>query len=381
MKKLWVGLIVGLLATASPAAAQSAAPAAGSQDPLSLITKGMILPYFGGGAGQSYMEVYSPVSAGTVHMFFFNESCVRTGDSAQIELTTNDVEILRVDNITAATSGLITAAGVDATGFTLSPDNFPPGVHARVLWVTTAGGVRVLEPIALSTVDNDRTVDQTGTWNPMRTGATFFAPLAGGTLATTLYFVCPNTNIQLYEPNGTLGSGAFDPDNGFPVIFPELRLAPGTTPLRLRVYDDEESFLRDVNTTCNCLTTRPVADISTVYSNATDAPQGTYSEVFGFGSVIVKPAVCDLQAIEPLIREGIANPGNDCPLVPPVAPATVSTFQFAELEDAGRENQSFSFTGYRAITAGTVDIFGRLNNGCSDDIAGVPGACAKWDGR
>ena len=112
-------------------------------------------------------------------------------------MTTNDIELLRVDNITAATSGLITAAGVSPDGFTLSPDNFPPGVHARVLWVTPAGTVRILEPIALSTVDNDRS-GRDGFWNPLRTGATFFAPLQGAVpgLATTVYFVCPNTNIQ-----------------------------------------------------------------------------------------------------------------------------------------------------------------------------------------
>jgi hypothetical protein len=341
----------------------------------------MILPYFGGAAGLgSFMEVYAPVSGGTVHMFFFNETCVRTGDSAQVDLTTNDVEILQVDNITAASSGLITAAGVYSSGFTLSPDNFPPGVHARVLWVTTAGRVRILDPIALSTVDNDRTPAQTGTWNAMRTGATFFAPLADGALTTTLYLVCPNTNIQRWEPEVSV-SGAFDPDNGFPVILPALRLAPGTTPLRLRVYDDEEKFLRDVNTTCNCLTTRPVADISTVYASATDAPQGTYSEVFGEGSVVTTPAVCNLDQVEPLIAPGIANPGNDCPLVPPVAPATVSSLQYVQEVPAVKSTKNFSFTGYRAVVAGDVEIFGRLNNGCSDDIAGVSGACERWQGR
>jgi len=372
MKKLWVGLIAGFLATASPAAAQIP----GSQDPLSLITSGMVLPYFGGGAAASFLEVYAPVSGGVVHMFFFDQSCVRQGDSAQVELTTNDVEILQVDNITSARSGLITAAGVDGTGFNLTPVGFPPGVHARVLWVTTAGGVRVLEPIALSTVDNDRS-GGTGTWNPLRTGATFFAPLEGGGLSTTVYFVCPNTNIQQVTPSN---GGAFNPDRGFPVINPEFRIAGQTTPLRVRVYDDEEFFLRDVVTNCNCLTTRPVTEISTVYADAASAPAGTYSEVFGFGRVVVTPAVCDTSQVEPLLSPPNPNPGNDCPLVT-VPPATTPAFQNVQTTPAVRANRNFSFTGYRAITAGDIDIFGRLSNGCQDDIAGTTGACMATLGR
>ena len=75
----------------------------------------------------------------------------------------------------------------------------------------------------------------------MRTAAAFFAPLEAGGLHTTIYFVCPNTNIQRHHADRQhLGSGAFDPDNGFPIIFPALQVAGSTTPLRVRVYDDDE---------------------------------------------------------------------------------------------------------------------------------------------
>jgi len=366
MKKLWVGLIVGFLAAASPAAAQLQT---GAQDPLSLITSGMVLPYFSPAA--SLLELSSPVSGGQVHMFFYNETCVRTGDSAQVDLTANDVELLRVDTITAATSGLITAAGT-VDGFTLTPTNFPPGVHARVLWVTPSGAVRTLEPIALSTVDNDRFFGP-GTWSPLRTGATFYAPLADGNIFTTLYLVCPNTNIQGGPPTVPTNGGAFSPAN-FPnqVIFPPFRLAGQTTPLRVLVFDDEELLLRDTTSNCNCLTTRPVTQISSVYADAANAPDGTYSEVQGFGRVVVTPAQCSTTELESLINPPAPNPGNDCPLFPDPANATA---QFKQLKEAGRESRSFSFTGYRAITVADIDIFGRLSNGCRGDISDDPSVC------
>jgi hypothetical protein len=328
----------------------------------------MVLPYFS--PAGSLLELYSPVSGGVVHMFFYNESCVRVGDSAQVDMTANDVELLRVDTITAATSGLIAAAGT-VDGFTLSPTNFPPGVHARVLWVTPSGHVRTLEPIAVSTVDNDAT-GKTGTWSPLRTGATFFAPLADGELFTTLYLVCPSTNIQgspLSLP--PTSGGAFG--TGFPLIYPPFRIAGQTTPLRVLIYDDEELLLRDTTSSCNCLTTRPVTTISTAYADAVNAPGGTYSEVQGFGRVIVTPAQCSLNDVESLINPPNPNPGNDCPLFPDPANATA---QFRQIAPAVRENRSFSFTGYRAITVGDVDIFGRLSNGCRGDISDDPAVCA-----
>lgn len=363
MRKLWVGLIAASLGLATPAMAQTP----GSADPLGLITSGMVVPYIGGGSNQSYLEVYSPVGSGQVHMFFFDSTCVRRGPSVNIEMTPNDVEFLRLDDKTPlAPSGLIAAAGVDASGFNLIPTNFPPGVHAHVLWVDLDTAIlRTLEPIALSTRDNDLTATPTATWSPLRTGAAFFAPLETNDISTTLYLVCPNRNIQGSPSGGALPIGA-----GFPAIDPAFRVAGQTTPLRVRVYDDEEGFLRDVTSNCNCLTIRPVTDIDGVYADSVEAPFGTYTEVEGFGTITITPPVCSPLAQEPLINPPSPNPGNPCPLIgdPPTAQQVLVT-------PAVTAGTPFSFTGYRAITFGPVDIFSRLHNGHRCDLAAGDASC------
>jgi hypothetical protein len=230
------------------------------------------------------------------------------------------------------------------------------------MWVNISTGVlRILEPIALSTIDNERFAG-TGTWNPLRTGATFFAPLEGGGVSTTIYLVCPNRNIQ--SPTG----GALSPANGFPLMDPPFRESGATTPLRIRVYDDEEVFLRDVTSNCECLTARPVTAFSNVYADAVLAPFGTYTEVEGSGTVTVSPAVCDAATSEPLLNPPAANPGNSCPLI-----GTPPTHQQRQIAPAVTEARTFAFTGYRAIDYGGVDIWGRLNNGWRCDLA--PGTC------
>ena len=96
----------------------------------------------------------------------------------------------------------------------------------------------------------------------------------------------------------------------------------GPTPLHLRVYDDEESFLRDVDhVTCECLTMRPLALIDPIYSNAVSAPRGTYTEIEGRG----------------------AEPGD---------PAR-------------------AFTGYLATKLDGRDMFGRLHNGSRSSLRGI----------
>ena len=140
----------------------------------------------------------------------------------------------------------------------------------------------------------------------MRTAAAFFAPLESGGLHTTIYFVCPNTNIQRHLPTN---GGALSPANGFPMIFPSLQVAGSTTPLRVRVYDDEESLLRDVTSSCNCLTIKPVTDLDLVYASAVDAPNGTYTEVEGATTNAV-PATCSTTVIEHLTTAGCREFGQ-----------------------------------------------------------------------
>jgi hypothetical protein len=419
MRKLMVGwMVVGALALAAPAMAQ----VPGALDPLGLITTAAVIPFVGSGSAPgvaSFLELDAPVNGVAVHMFFFDASCVRTGDSAQVGLTENDVEILRVDNLgNTPTSGLITLASPDSTGFHLVPLTAP--IHARVFWIDTANDfVRLLEPIALSTVDNDfqNGIDNFnvfangqpafGTWSPMRTSAVFFAPLEGvNTVHTTIYFVCPNTNIQNHLAGGSaLPDGKLDPTNSFvvpqtgdvavfPTIFPHLlQVAGTTTPLIARVYDDEENFLRDVRTDCNCLSAHKVTDLSPVYADANAAPFGTYTEIEG--AVVPKtngtPAVCSLTSTDLLVTPGTPNPGNSCPLN--LDPNTLdaggnATLQFQQTAKAvpGTPERAFSFTGYRAITTAIADVFGRLSNGSRCSIAntggnGDPFNCTPFDGR
>src|SRR5688572_25827683 len=373
MRKLLVGLmmVVGLLAVTPPAMAQFSVAAPGSQDPVGLITSGAVLPFLGEGAagtGLSFLELYAPVVSTNVHMFLFDSNCVRSGPSINVPLTANDVALVRIDDIgdPAPTSGLITAANSDAQGFTLLPWSGAPGsgpVAARTLWANSNGNfVRVIDPIGLATPDAFIVPTggvEIGGWNPMRTAAAFFAPLESGGLNTTIYFVCPNTNIQRHLPTP---GGAFNPSNGFPVIFPRLQTAGATTPLRIRVYDDEESLLRDVNGSCNCLTVRPVTDIDGVYASAASAPDGTYTEVEG-GTQSAVAAVCSTTAVEPLNTPNTPNSGNACPGAPlgcTFGAGGTCTGQFQQTTPAIPGGGPFSFVAYRSITLPGFDVFNRV---------------------
>src|SRR5262249_14564579 len=184
MRKLILGLLgVGLLAVATPAMAQTA-------DPLGVITSGAVGPFVGDGkiapGSMSFLELASPVGdnsgansggIGGTHMFFFDTSCVKGPASVGIPLTTNDFIIRRVDNIDSnAVEGLIAIGGVDNTGFFLVPLSAP--IHTRVLWFdAVTDTMRVLEPIGLTNFEDPTRGGQT--WNPLRTGATFIAPIEG----------------------------------------------------------------------------------------------------------------------------------------------------------------------------------------------------------
>jgi hypothetical protein len=96
--------------------------------------------------------------------------------------------------------------------------------------------------------------------------------------------------------------------------------------LRARIYNTNEVFLRDVVTTCSCVRSASVLDISNVYSTA-DAALGTFTEIE-------------------------SNP--------PAAAGGSGTFDFA-------------FTGYKntASVGSAVNIFaGRLSNGSRLSIQG-----------
>src|SRR5262245_7549740 len=167
MRKLILGLIVvGLLAVgAAPSMAQTA-------DPLGLIASGAVIPYVGSTGiarvdsltgtltstfehtgSLAILEVSSPVGSNAppeesvfgakpFHMFFFTQACVRSGPSVGVPLTTNDSELVNLNNIgNIPQAGLIAAAGVDTSGGVsdvLSPLSNP--IHARVYWINAVDG-------------------------------------------------------------------------------------------------------------------------------------------------------------------------------------------------------------------------------------------------
>jgi hypothetical protein len=286
MRKLIVGLmVVGLLAGAGPALAQ----APGTADPLGLISSGGIVPYFGALGNLSFLEVASPVGDNSsltrpFHLIFFDATCIR-GDSVDLELTTNDLAVLDLGAIEPV-NGLVAFAGSD-DGINLLPLNAP--VHVRVFWANLLQDfVRILEPI--SAINPEASPLQT--WNPLRSGATFFAPADGPDFTTTLYFVCPDSNvIDTGAPPQT--GGVFPTTSGFPA---HVEAIAGTI-IQGRVYDDEEDFLRDISTACDCLSVVPVSTISTVYADTAQAPLGTYTELLG-GSVSVPASFTGYRLID-----------------------------------------------------------------------------------
>jgi len=383
MRKLIVGLmVVGLLGVGAPAMAQQA-------DPLGLISSGAVLPFVGEGTiapgSISFLEVASPREDNqNLHMFFFDKTCKRQGQSVGLPLTTNDVEILRVDDIGGATptEGLLTLGQAASGGFTLQP--LPEGspIHARVLWVNGVGDyIRILEPIAISNFDL-----LTKTWNPLRSAATFWAPpVTPGFLNTTIYFVCPTPDITsavVTDPvTGTpaFSSNVANPGGPFPVLDPP---AAATTSLRFRIYDDEEKFLRDVRSTCQCLTPHAVTEISDIYSKA---PNGTYTEVEGD---VVHVGGTSAQCSTTVLDCGTGCPGGNCGAVTsPDCPVDTATgCHFLETQKpVGAHDNSFSFTGYRAIsvTLGSqgLDAFGRLSNGASCSISDDSVGCTARQGE
>jgi hypothetical protein len=284
MRKLTVGLVVlGLfVALAAPAMAQVA-------DPLGLITSGAVLPYFSTGGSSSLLEVYAPIQGvPRLHALFYNENCARGPESIGIPLTRNDVQIVPLPGATAnSANGLIALGNVDNTGFFLQPmRNFLGEVIvARVIWFNlgTPGFVRTLEPIQI--VHAEALPIDGFIWNPLRTAAVFEAPrFITGSLETHMLFICPRNSIAHGPVDFQNNTPAF-PSTLFPAIDPSFNSTSSIT--RFRIYDLDEHFLRDVSNTCDCITTRSLPQISAVYSDATLAPLGTYTEVEAFKSGVI----------------------------------------------------------------------------------------------
>jgi hypothetical protein len=263
MRKFVAGLlVVGLLAMAGPAWALLG-------DPLTLINSGAIEPFFASSGNFSFLDIRSPVGPNAApnptHLVFFNASCTRT-ESVALPLTTNDIEVLPLRALAGSIDGLAVIAG-SANGVDLIGLQNP--IHTRVYWINIAQDFfRGIEGIQM---DWESAPSGCGscTWSPYRSGGTFFAPLQGATFQTTVYISCPTTNVVgTTTTNGAVAGAPFIP-------------LPGATTIQGRVFDDKENFRRDISTACSCLTTKSVTDLSTIYTDAIAAPNGTYTELLG----------------------------------------------------------------------------------------------------
>jgi hypothetical protein len=277
MRKRFVrGVLVGslLAGLAAPGPAVAEQPSAGAGNPLALAAHGVLLPYSAGGGSVSLVEVASPVQGNpNLHLVFFNAACAR-GGAVSLPETANDIGFVDVGSVVpAGQSGVVAIAGVAEDGATLVPLTSP--IHARVyVFNALDGRSRVLEPIVLDTAESP---DGPNTWSPLRTGATFFAPLQTATVNTGLTLICPIATIQ--DASGTALQQAFSTAQGFPPIVPTFPAASSAGNLRVRVYDANGNFLRDGAITCACLTELSVTAIDPIYSDAGGASNGTYTEI------------------------------------------------------------------------------------------------------
>jgi hypothetical protein len=291
--------------------AQPAPGQGGIGNPLTLAASGAIVPYITGGTHGTLalIEVASPVFGNSdAHMLFFNSTCARVGDSVGIGETENQIAFQDVNKVVpAGTSGLVIIAGVLTDGFTLTPLSWP--IHSRVyLFDTVDGRSRILDPIIMDTFEFGSTypgIFGAHLWSPLRTAATFFAPLETASVKTQLTLVCPRSTILglvakaavLDDPNtpgdeskaavsesalgGPVSATSGNLSNlGFPLISPPFKTASVAGDMRARIYDTDENLKRDVRTTCDCLSPDvSVIAISTFYGDTPEAADGTYTEL------------------------------------------------------------------------------------------------------
>jgi hypothetical protein len=246
----------------------------GVGDPLALAAAGVLLPYITGGGTVALVEVASPVEGNpNLHLAFFNAAGVR-GGSVSLPETSNDIAFVDAGSVVpAGQNGVVAIAGVAGDGSTLVPLTSP--IHARVyLFSVSDGRSRVLEPIILDTAESP---NGPNTWSPLRTGATFFAPLQTATVNTSLTLICPIATIQ--DATGAVLQQAFPTAQGFPSIVPAFPAASTAGNLRVTVYDTAGQFLRDGVISCASLTEVSVTAIDPVYSDPTVASTGTYTEI------------------------------------------------------------------------------------------------------
>ena len=277
-------------------AAPSLAQAPGSADPFGLASIGVVIPFFTSAGNKSFLEVASPVGdnarRNSLRLVFFTADCARSAITT-LPLTTNGIEAIDLSRFVNFDGLLlIGSVGPAMTARIKNP------IHVLVRWFDpTSNSWHTLAPITIASAEGS----PNQTWNPLRTAATFIAPLQGSDSPSLLYLVCPSARVTRE-------------------IFGAPALSPGAaTDLRVRIYDDQERFLRDTFIRdCRCLTTLRLTDISPIYSDP-----------------------------------------------------TFSSTYYTELEGRVTPSAPGSFTGYLRVFRGQPDDFHRLHSGNWQSIQGA----------
>jgi hypothetical protein len=252
---------------------ESAARDNGTADPLGLISSAVIQPFWNLGADFTIVEITSPVWFNNrLHGFWFNAACNKVV-SFPAPVTRNDIHLIDTD---LSPIGPGNVNGLLLLARSEDFDNLDPilsPIHSRGHWVSFLNDfIRTVDPIAVQSAE---TVDRWGdsqTYSPLRSAASWTNPEEnpGVTASTTVWFVCPNSNVY----------GTLPPSQGFPV-------PPATVSTLTAVIFNNEKPEVDVPFGCSCLTGKPVATIDPIYLDTPDAQDDSevllwYTEVYAY---------------------------------------------------------------------------------------------------
>jgi hypothetical protein len=284
MRLKLLGLVLCLLSVLpSPAAAQLA-------DPLSLAASGALLPFFSDTAAGfvSVLEITSPVAPGVldttpptdftnpIHTVFFSATCARSASVADVLTGKQAKAVVSSGPPLSLTFNGLAAIAAAPGGSDLVRAIFP--FHSRAHWIDVKSGrLRELEPITLDTFvslgrGGSVALGPPFVWNPLRSAASFVTPRESVSIHGSLYLICPRDTIQSPTGGGVFSTPPFprlvnrDGSFGFPGGDPIS--GESVSSVRARVYDDDEALARDLQVRCDCLTTRRLADLDSVYGTA-----------------------------------------------------------------------------------------------------------------
>jgi hypothetical protein len=317
-KTIGVAIGVALLLMAGQASAQNN----GTGDPLSLISSAVIQPFWSLAADNTLIEVTSPLDDNALHVVYFDSTCARLFSAPKFVSHKGAIAFSPdVDGVNVA--GLAVIGRSVGGQFNPLPIPDADGIHVRGHWFNFAADfVRLVDPIAVKSAESAQT------YSPLRSAASFGAPVDTSPFSTFLYLICPGPLVVPFAggPAPALASPPFPA----PPLIAWMPAQPGL--IFGVLYDDDEDVLIDFRLPCNCSSMFQLStDISPLYGNPANflGEFVSYTELFTYNVVGTSP--------------------------PPAVTANPLTF-----------------TGYRAITistdggiwpGGSADDFGRLANG------------------